>query len=238
MIFINNIDSLLAYWYTQRGTPLFLIGFFMTSTRNRILETLAKKPGATINELAAAVGINAISVRHHLTNLQAAGLVQAEEERHGVGRPRLIYSLTEQGMEKFPTRYLRLTSRLLKQLKSALPPENLNAFFQQIANDLLADYTDDLRGLSMEERLELLKKILSDEGFSVAWQKEADHYEIQEITCPYYKVSQSHPEVCTIDQTLISSILDVPTEQVQCILHGDQHCTYIVPAIPHGEKDE
>jgi predicted ArsR family transcriptional regulator len=42
----------------------------MKSTRDRILQTLLRKPRSTINELAEAVGINPISVRHHLTNLQ------------------------------------------------------------------------------------------------------------------------------------------------------------------------
>ena len=78
----------------------------MQSTRERILQYLQKKPRSTINTLAEAVGINPISVRHHLTNLQIEGLVMAEEERHGVGRPRLVYLLTEHGMEHFPTRYM------------------------------------------------------------------------------------------------------------------------------------
>ena len=34
-----------------------------------------------INELAEVVGINPISVRHHLNSLQADGLIEAEEER-------------------------------------------------------------------------------------------------------------------------------------------------------------
>ena len=42
----------------------------MKSTRDRILQSLLRKPRSTINELAEAVGINPISVRHHLTNLQ------------------------------------------------------------------------------------------------------------------------------------------------------------------------
>jgi DeoR family transcriptional regulator, suf operon transcriptional repressor len=63
----------------------------MNSTRDRILQTLLNRPRSSINELAQAVDINAISVRHHLTNMQADGLVAAEEERHGVGRPRLVY---------------------------------------------------------------------------------------------------------------------------------------------------
>ena len=49
----------------------------MKSTRDRILQTLLRRPRTTINELAEAVGINPISVRHHLTNLQVEGLVDA-----------------------------------------------------------------------------------------------------------------------------------------------------------------
>ena len=66
----------------------------MSSTRDRILQTLLRQPRRTINDLAEAVGINPISVRHHLTSLQVEGLVTSEEERHGVGRPRLLYALT------------------------------------------------------------------------------------------------------------------------------------------------
>ena len=73
----------------------------MKSTKDKILQTLLRKPKITINDLAEAVGINPISVRHHLTNLQMEGLIAAEEERHGVGRPRLVYSLTEDGMGWF-----------------------------------------------------------------------------------------------------------------------------------------
>ncbi|HEX2994159.1 MAG TPA: winged helix-turn-helix transcriptional regulator, partial [Anaerolineales bacterium] len=62
--------------------------------KDKILQALLRKPKITINELAEAVGINPISVRHHLTNLQMEGLIAAEEERHGVGRPRLVYALT------------------------------------------------------------------------------------------------------------------------------------------------
>ncbi len=65
----------------------------MTSTRERVLQTLLTSPRSAINDLALAVGINGISVRHHLTNLQADGLVTYEEERHGVGRPLMVYLL-------------------------------------------------------------------------------------------------------------------------------------------------
>ena len=200
----------------------------MKSTRDRILQTLAKRPGATINDLAKAVDINPISVRHHLTNLQVEGLVHAQEERHGVGRPRLIYTLTEYGMEKFPTRYLRLTSRLLDQLKSSLPQPMISKLFTEMAINLADDYAEQMQGLSMEERLEIIRDLLAEEGFTVEWEKIENQYRIHEITCPYLQIGQTHPEVCTVDQTLISKMLAVPAEKVQCILDGNAHCTYVV----------
>lgn len=200
----------------------------MKSTRDKILQTLLRQPRSTINELAAVVGINPISVRHHLSNLQMEGLVDAHEERHGVGRPRLVYVLTEEGMERFPTRYLRLTTRLLTQMKESMPEPMVTKLFSQVAEDLAADYAKQLKGMSMEERLDTVKELLAEEGFTVEWEKADDGYRIHEITCPYYQIGQSHPEVCMVDQTLISRMLAVPANKVQCILEGSAHCTYVV----------
>ncbi|MDP1546435.1 MAG: winged helix-turn-helix transcriptional regulator [Anaerolineales bacterium] len=200
----------------------------MKSTRDKILQTLLKKPRSTINALAEVVGINPISVRHHLGNLEKEGLVEGQEERHGVGRPRLVYILTDEGMERFPTRYMRLTSRLITQMKESIPGPMVSRLFGQIAEDLASEYTEDMKNLSMEERLDFVKDLLAEEGFTVEWEKKDDQYQIHEISCPYYQIGVAHPEVCTVDQTLISKMLALPVNKVQCILDGGSHCTYVV----------
>src|SRR3990172_4102749 len=200
----------------------------MKSTRDRILQSLLRKPRSTINDLADSVGINPISVRHHLTNLQMEGLVEGQEERHGVGRPRLVYILTDEGMERFPTRYMRLTTRLLSQMKETMPGPVVAQLFSQLAEDLAGEYASDMKDLSMEERLDFVKDMLAREGFTVEWEKKDDQYHIHEISCPYYQIGIAHPEVCTVDQTLISRMLALPANKVQCILDGGTHCTYVV----------
>jgi DeoR family transcriptional regulator, suf operon transcriptional repressor len=200
----------------------------MKSTKDKILQTLLRHPKITINELAQAVEINPISVRHHLTNLQMEGLIEADEVRHGVGRPRLVYSLTQDGMERFPTKYLRLTTRLLTQMKETMPAPMVSQLFNQIAEDLANEYSSQIQGLSMEERLEFVKELLAQEGFTVEWEKKGSEYQIHEISCPYYQLGVAHPEVCTVDQTLISKMLALPANKVQCILDGASHCTYVV----------
>jgi DeoR family suf operon transcriptional repressor len=201
------------------------------STRERVLYTLLSQQRCTINELADAVDINPISVRHHIARLEAEGLVTSEEERHGVGRPRRLYYLTEQGLERFPSRYMKLTIRLLEQLKDSMPEPMINQLFTQMAEDLAAEVQVEASGLDLEQRLDLVTSMLSDEGFTVEWEKQGSQYLIREISCPYYRVGQNHPDVCSMDQTLISSVLAVPAEKVNCVLNGDAHCTYIVEQI-------
>ncbi len=208
----------------------------MKSTHDRILQTLLRQPRRTINELAEAVGINPISVRHHLTNLQVEGLVLSEEERHGVGRPRLVYGLTEAGREKFPTRYLRLTTRLLAQMKESMPGPLVSTLFSQVAENLADEYGDQVDGMTMEQRLDFMKSMLAEEGFTVDWEKVGEQYHIHEVSCPYYQIGVNHPEVCSVDQALISRMLALPAEKVRCVLSGNANCTYVVRPPVSPEK--
>jgi predicted ArsR family transcriptional regulator len=201
----------------------------MENTRERVLKTLLTRQRSTINELADDVGINPISIRHHINRLEADGLVRSEEILHGVGRPRRVYFLTSEGLERFPTRYMRLTLRLLEQLKETMPPAVVSQIFSQMALEMVNDYASDTDGLTMEERLKLMQKLLSEEGFNVEWEDNGDQYHIKETNCPYLHVTQTHPEVCSVDQTLISAFLSVPAEKIKCVLNGDNFCTYVVP---------
>jgi len=203
----------------------------MSTTRDHVLQTLLAHPRITINELAEEVGINPISIRHHIASLQAEGLVAAEEERHGVGRPRYVFLLTEAGVEKFPTRYVRLTIRLLEQLKETMPASMVNEIFTHMAQELAKDFakTAHMDDMTMEEKLGLMKTMLRQEGFNIEWERQGDQIKIVETSCPYYHVGQDHPEVCSVDQILISSVLSSTAEKVKCVLNGDNFCTYIVP---------
>lgn len=206
------------------------------TTRERVLQTLLSHQRCTINELAQAVEINPISVRHHISRLEADGLVTSEEVHHGVGRPKRFYYLTELGREKFPTHYLRFTLRLLEQLKETMPKEMLNNLFSQIAKDMAANYEIEMKDMNIEDKIKLVASLLNKEGFTVDWEKQGENYIIRGINCPYYHIGQNHPEVCALDQTLISTMLSVPAEKIKCLLNGDADCSYIISSLEDEEK--
>jgi len=208
----------------------------MKSTREKILRTLLAFPGSTINDLAEAVGINGISIRHHLTSLEAEDLVSSAEERHGVGRPRLIYTLTDKGVEEFPTSYLRLTKRLLVELKQRLGTEELKTIFQNIGQEMAVQYADNHGDQPLEARMRHLKSVLTQEGFIIDYVKNENGFVLTSLSCPYYKVGLDHPEICYLDQQMIGEFLDVPVEVQSCILNGSDRCTYHIPLTREEKK--
>lgn len=200
------------------------------TTRDRVLRSLLLNQKRTVNELAESVDINPISVRHHVTKLEAEGLILSEEERHGVGRPRLVFSLTPKGMEQFPQRYLQLTSRLLEQLKSNLSENVLGSIFKEVAEGIADDITHNinLEDLDLKERLELLQEALTAEGFTVHIEEEEGNIYIVEASCPYHHVGEDHPEICVVDQELIAHFISSDPVRVECILDGDKQCKYLI----------
>lgn len=208
------------------------------SSRDTILRTLRLRGKSTVKGLAEAAGISPASVRHHLTNLQAEALVETEEERHGVGRPRLLFRLTEQALELFPSRYYRLTNRLLGEIKDSLPEGTVRDLLSGVADAMAEDCAEQLAGLPLEERLRRLVDLLSLEGFAAELEDQGDRLLIHELSCPYFQLGREHPEVCLIGQAFIARALSLPVERVTCLLDGQAHCTFAVGRERSAQEDK
>src|SRR5437773_9116710 len=90
----------------------------LQSTRQQILEYIQRHGRATVKELGAIIGLTSTGIRQHLTVLERDGLVDAREERGRVGRPTLVYSLTERADVLFPKRYDMLANVILEEIRS------------------------------------------------------------------------------------------------------------------------
>jgi len=200
----------------------------MKSTRENILYTLLVNSESTISELAEIVGINGISVRHHLINLQNEGLIESEEERHGVGRPRFVYRLTEKGLEKFPTNYLRLTNQIISAMKVTISRDIVANMFRQIGEDLAKEIHLDTDHFSTPEQIKALSARMVNQGYRLTCEHDGENYRLINHNCPYHQVSAEHPEVCLIDESMFSAILKREIWHSQCISRGDHYCSFII----------
>lgn len=198
------------------------------STRRATLEALRAVGQATVGQLAEIVGVKDITIRHHLTGLQAEGLVEVEERRQAVGRPLHVYRLTEQAESLFPQKYHVLVERLLDQVKSNLPPETVEMLINSLAQSLAEDVRREFERVPAAKRMSRLIEFLAREGFLAQWQRTTDGLQLVEYHCPYYFVGQRHPEICQIDEAMIRVALNSEVAKEACLLSGDPACKFVL----------
>jgi len=198
------------------------------TTREVILHSIKSSPHATVEELAEAADVSPVTVRHHLNALLAAGAIEAASVRRKVGRPYYVYSLSEQGQELFPKRYVRLTNRLLDEMKERLPQTLIDQIFAGVVDNVLEEHRGEFEHLPLEGRLEYLVNLLAEEGFLSTWEKTDSGFRLVEYSCPYLSIGTAHAEVCTFDKKLMDGVLQLPVQQESCMLHGADCCQFTV----------
>jgi predicted ArsR family transcriptional regulator len=200
----------------------------MEDSRLTVLQYVNEHRHVTVNKLAEALGLAAISVRYHLNLLEREGMIVAQKVRGSVGRPYNAYAITAAGREKLPQSYDRLAARMLSEIKEFATPAQIEMFFRGMAEVIVGERTRQLEGASLQVKVDALIELLGTEGFLARWEQVNGDYLLKEYNCPYQHVRQTHPEICQLDKQIISTMLKTPVELDTCIADGDECCTYHV----------
>jgi predicted ArsR family transcriptional regulator len=232
MIKMMKIDFVRAGCYNPPGVSgdfilNNVIGNSKHNTRDVILRAIKEANQATVEELARVADVSPVTVRHHLNVLQADGLLVADTVRRKVGRPYYVYGLSDKGQELFPQKYMRLSSRLLDELKENFPAGTVSELFLGVVRRIVEERRNGFQNSSIEGRLAFLVELLAEEGFLARWEKLPDgRYRVTEFSCPYLSVGQKHAEICTFDKALIHSVLETEVMQHSCMLEGNSCCDF------------
>jgi predicted ArsR family transcriptional regulator len=198
------------------------------STRQQILEYLQRHGRATVKELGSLLGLTSTGIRQHLTVLERDGLVSAREERGRVGRPTLVYSLTEKADALFPKTYDALASVILEEIRSSEGNEGLHEFLRQVAERMAAPYTDRMEGKPLAERVRETAQIMEEQGCVVDCRQADGDYYIDEFTCPFPKVAHQDHAVCVLHVDFIRILTGADTRLTESLLRGQRACTHRV----------
>ncbi|MGQ9573666.1 MAG: helix-turn-helix transcriptional regulator [Dehalococcoidia bacterium] len=198
----------------------------MQTTRQRILEHLQRHGRATVKELERLFGLTATGIRQHLTVLERDGLVLAREERGRVGRPSLVYSLTEKAEALFPRSYDELATALLDEIRASEGSERLYQLLHRVAQRLADSFWERVQGKSLAERVKETALILQEQGCLIEWEQRDGEFLLHEFTCPFSKVAKQDSAVCTLHLDLVRLLTGADTRLVRSLLRGERACTY------------
>jgi len=197
---------------------------FLASTRGQVVQLL-RRGSATVNDLAAALGLTDIAVRAHLNTLERDGLVREAGTRAGVRKPERVYALTPDAEQLFPKAYHVLLTRLLDVLGRRLPPSEIEAMLREVGSELAAEQALALNGKPLQERIDRALNVLGEMGGLAELQEQDGMLVIQGCSCPLGEAVQHHPEVCRLAEALLTEIIGAPVHET-CERNGTPRCVF------------
>src|SRR3970040_2114422 len=197
-------------------------------TRWHILEEVHRKGRVGGEDLARSLGGRPAAIHHSLPKLEREVFIYPVEERHGQGRPRVVCSLTQQGQDLFPQGYRWLVQELLETISTLEGRERVELILQEVGERLAARYRPRVEGKSMEGRVQAVAEVLTELGFETTQTRAEQGFCLCDENCPVLKIAERYPQVCAMEQRLISTLLGEEIQRTQYRLAGAPLCTYLV----------
>ena len=203
-----------------------------------VLLELKRSGQLPAKDLARRLGLSLTAVRHHLKELEAAGLISyARQHRAGVGAPGFVYSLTSAGEALFPQRYKETLTQLLDSVVAVEGREAAVRFLEAHFEQLAARLEPELEGATPVERMAIVTRARSEDGYMAEGAATFCCGTLTEHHCAIRAVSERFPEICTAEQRFLERTLGGRVERRLHLLQGDGACSYAVRFPRNGEQD-
>lgn len=209
-------------------------------TTDRLLYGLKAAGAQTAATLARRLEITAAAVRQHLDGLASERLVEHEDRREGVGRPRRYWSLTERGHARFPDNHAGLTVEVLDAVSSIFGRDGLDRLIAHREAATLASYRQRLAGLpTLAGKVRALARLRTQEGYMADHRREADgSFTLVENHCPICVAARTCQGLCRSELGIFTAVLGdgATVSRTEHLLSGARRCAYRVVPVPRSAR--
>jgi predicted ArsR family transcriptional regulator len=205
--------------------------------KKKLLYYLKVMQQAGLEELAAVMKVSRMAVHKHLSLLQQRGLVEAVETRGRVGRPKMMYQLTNQSKTVFPKSYSAIATHALDFIERNMGKEGVEKVLHERQGELFEQYYKRLKDTDFDKQVKELARIRDEEGYMAESKKEsksARKHVLLEYNCPIIHIAEKHWEACSIETELFEKLLDADIETTHRAAKGDAVCKFLIKERKEG----
>jgi predicted ArsR family transcriptional regulator len=192
----------------------------------RIIETLKKTQGLSVNELGERLKLSYMGVKQHCDELERNGYVDTWRRPKPIGRPEMVYRLTAKAQVFFP----RATNGTTIEILHAANRLYGHAAGEKLLYSVFAlkteEYMRRLRGTTVRELAEMLVKIRDHEGY-MSEVSSGDPLAIVEYHSPIFDLLDAFPLVRRLEREMMERILGVRIEREEEIASGLYRCRFV-----------
>lgn len=210
------------------------------STAERLLFILKTRGPQTISTLAKIVGSGAENIRQQLQKCVTDGLIEAyltldtDAKKSKAGRPTQLWQLTDKGNSQFPDTHADLTVALLRHMNS-LGEGLTDRIIGLREQEMLSSYRNKMNGVAdIEQRITILTRLRSDEGYMSEWRSEPDgSWLLIENHCPICAAATLCQGFCRSELNIFQALLGETCmiERCEHILLGARRCAYRITQV-------
>lgn len=203
-------------------------------THQKVIELLKTKGPLTAKFLAKELNVTTMGIRKHMLALEESGEVVFKDEKALRGRPTRYWSLTQKTNTHFADRHDELTVQLIDSVIAVFGDEGLNKLISNREETSMRNYRLALADrYGVQEKLQMLAQIRSDEGYMASVEQEEDFFWLLENHCPICAAATKCTNFCRSELQLFQSLLsDVAVvSREEHIVEGARRCAYkVIPA--------
>jgi len=191
----------------------------MVTARQKVLAYLAKSRTASAREIARSLKMSTAAVRHHLRVMVADGRLEMSfvRGREGSGRPEKIYSLPRAALGD---NLSMLGDAVLTEAGTTV---RMEALAKRLAGEL------DFAGHPIAKRLNLAVEKLNEMNYHARWEAGSQGPRLIFGHCPYAGIIEKHPELCSMDEALLTALMDDAATQIFKIgKDGSSSCVFVL----------
>ena len=192
----------------------------------RIIETLKKTQGLSVNELGERLKLSYMGVKQHCDELERNGYVDTWRRPKPVGRPEMVYRLTPKAQVFFP----RATNATTIEILHAANRLYGHAAGEKLLYSVFAlkteEYMRKLRGNTVLELAEMLVKIRDQEGYMSELSRD-EPIAIVEYHSPIFDLLDAFPLVRRLEREMMERVLGVRIEREEEMASGLYRCRFL-----------
>lgn len=193
--------------------------------RSDILNLL-KRSDSSVDELSPKLGISPTATRQHLSILERDGLIKRTSVKEKLGRPKVIYSLTEKAEQFFPKAYAHFFKWIIKDMIEREGPERVRTMMGRLGVEHASYYRERVRE---DGDVESVVEVLNELGTFAEMKREDGHVMIREYNCLISDIAMEFGDiVCEFNLKFISTLLNSSVALKSCIANGDRCCSFDV----------
>lgn len=197
------------------------------SQRVRIIHTLKKTQGLSVNQLSSQLGLSYMGVKQHCEELGRQGLVDTWRRPKAVGRPELVYRLTGKAQSYFPTSSNGATIEVLNAAKRLYGPAAPEKLLYSLFAAKAANYLKQVRSAEIRDRADALAKMRDEEGHLSELIADP-RLVIVEYHSPILDLLETFPLVRRLEKEMVEKVLGVPVHREEKTASGLYECRFVI----------